>query len=461
MARTIDIPLPLRGMFSKAKSGQVSGLYAATMNNWRSDGVSLTIRPGVTWTVDTPDVLWRVPFEVGPYSAYIHIKATTCRYGGIIHSRSWSVQPSVAMISGSVIMADGLGKPVSFNGTAFTNQTFTTSTGANPEQFDGVLAHHDRLYFWKTGGDLEFYYGDVGAISGALERFPLSRLGSVTGRVAALVSMTLDAGHGMNDVLAVFTTTGQIVVYEGLDPSDAEDWRLTGRVQGAAPLGRNAFVQVGADIWMVSARGIVSVGESLRSSTLAFVSAMTVPIADQIATAAKEGGDWSVFLAADASFAAINRVYDGEATQWIYWLEGQAWTTADMQVKQYHNLAGVPEATGLDGKRGQVAQGETVTATLHTSWFASPFASILSITPVIVAGQPLTLKAWVLSDYNETTDDLREAEQTITMAPEEISGTRLVLNDEIATDASGSAFQIRLEVTATWAELIALKATVA
>lgn len=466
LAREIDLPLPLNGMFVDAKAAKVSNLYAAEMVNWRSNGVSLVLRPGITWTGEPAPIIQRVPYEFGRSPRYIEMTGSEATCDGASLSRIFGGRAMAAAISSNIIMADGIADPVRYDGSAFSNASFTTTTGADPARFDCVIAHHDRLFFWRSGRGLEFYYGDVGAVSGGLARFPLDRLGNITGSIAAMVSLTVDAGHGMNDMLCIITTTGQMVIYEGLDPGDSADWRLTGRVQAAAPVSREAFAEVGADAWMLTAQGVVSIGESLRASVMALASEITAPIAGEIMEAVEQGGGaWSMTTAADGSMVVVSRAEGLTAKQWVYYTQSRSWATADMPARDWHNLVGAPQITGFDGRLGTIkprSSGESMTARLVTGWFETGRdTGVAWVKPTIRAQGPLQVRLVVLSDTNDTSADIAEAEQVVTVEPEEDDGGTVTLSDEIVTDAVGSRFQITLEVTAAWAELISLKAAVA
>ena len=459
----VDVPLPLSGLFVKAKTAKVSNLYASELLNMRSNGVSMVLRPGITWQESLPtDVLQRIPFEFGATSQYIVLTADYAQSAAASLWRSFNGQATYAAISSNIIICDGLGQPVRFNGTSFSAAAFTCAV-ADPATCDGIVAHHDRVFLWKTGGKLEFLYGDVGQITGELQRFPLDRLGNITGGIQQMVSLTLDAGHGMNDVLCIITTTGQMVVYEGFDPSDANDWRLTGRVQGATPISPRGFAQVGADAWMLTPQGVVSISQSIRESVLALSSDLSRPIADEITALIEAGAaDWQLFTAADGSMVVISRVSAGAAQQYIYYLEGRAWATADFPSRDWHNMGGVPQITGLDGRLGFLRHNgtsEAITARWVSSWFSvGSMRSVNYLEPTIFASGPLTVRVVVLSDQQDRAADIAEAEQTIVLDPEETGGTRVTLSDIIPTDANGKSFQITLEVTATWAEITGLKA---
>lgn len=458
----IDLPLPVRGLFSMAKSGKVSNLYAAEMVNLRSDGIKLGLRPSVEWGADAALVIQRVPYEFGRNPGYIEVEASKVRFGAVEFSRLFGGKAVSAAISSSVLLVDGFGLPVRFNGTAFNECAFTVSTTENPARFTGIVTHHDRVFLWRRG-KLEFYYGDVGAVQGPLSRFPLDRLGNISGSIVAMLSLTVDAGHGMNDIMCIITSAGQLVLYEGLDPGDASDWRLTGIIQAGVPLGDDAFCEVGSDVWMLTRQGVVSLGDSIRASVLALVSDMTIPISEQIGTLAEEGGDWSMFTALDGSMIVVNRIVGFTARQFIYYTASKSWAEGDLPARDWHNLNGVPSITGFDGRLGALkprGADEVVTTRLVTSWFETGReVGVAWVKPTIRAKGPLSVRLVVLSDTNDTAADVAESEQTITMEPEEPGGF-VTLADEIACDAVGSRFQITLEVSASWMEIISLKAAV-
>ena len=74
-AREVDFPIPLQGLFVDAKSADVSGLYAAKLNNFRTDGVLIeTRRQSVLGAADQL-VLQRIPFQFGANPRYIDLRA--------------------------------------------------------------------------------------------------------------------------------------------------------------------------------------------------------------------------------------------------------------------------------------------------------------------------------------------------------------------------------------------------
>lgn len=462
-AREIDVPLPLNGLFADAKSSEISGLYAARLENWRPNGASIEIVP--SYSLNDERTRRRVPYEFGLSSVYITLGSVNVEADGASFTRKMAENASVGYISAQAIMADGQSLPLRFNGSTIEECAYTTTTGVDAGIFDGVLVHHDRPYFWQHEGTLEFYYGGVGAVQGELTRFPLSRLGNITGQIASLVSLTQDASENLNDSLCVLTTTGQIVIYEGTNPGDASDWRLAGRVKAAPPVGRFSFVNVGGDVWMLTRSGLVSVLESLRRGQLALVGNLARPISDDIRALVATGGEWQLHTSAQGEYVIANHYLDGVSRQFIYDVEAQAWETADYPARRWHNLAGNTEFTTADGRLGRLGEGTvTRTAEWWSSWFRVPRAAeIKYLTPTILGTGPVTVTVAVLSDHNKTAADIAEATQTVTLDPEDPAdpGGIVSMSDPIAIDAVGEVFQIRMSVQAAQAEIVNVKAGIA
>ena len=461
--RDIQIPLPLRGLLSEAKTAEVSGGFAGEFLNWESDGVKLRLRSQAVPLSEPSAILRRIPFEFGDTPRYIEIYADRAVCGEAEIERPFSASCSVAYISGQAIIADGQGVPVRFDGTDFHSITLTV-TGIDPALFDGVVAHQDRLFFWQNGGPLDFWHSaTVGGLQGEFTRFPLGRLGNITGNIAAILSLTMDAGHGMNDALAIITSTGEIVAYEGLNPADAQDWRLLSRVRAAAPVDPEGFARVGADIWMVTRGGLVSVMDSLRQGIVALVRNVSRPVSLEVMRLVEQGGRWQMHAGADGAQVYVNHITSAGARQFVFHAETQSWSVADYPAKAFHNLLGWTEITDMQGRLRRlqrIQSGDPITAKWATGWFRLPRAGGMRfLEPTLISSGALTLKVTVLTDFDGTRRDVAQAEQVVTINPDR-PGINPAMHDKIAIDAVGEVYQIQIEVMAAWAELVSLKARV-
>jgi hypothetical protein len=470
VGREVSLPLPTNGIHVNGKNAEISNVYASELNNFRTDGIDLELRRSVSYGPGDEIALQRIPYEFGATPAYIELRFDRAQCLGAELMRPFYADAMVGYLSGTAILADGHGDPVSWNGTAFATSAFTTGTSVSPADLDGIVVHHDRVFLWKTGGDLEFYYGDVGAVTGALTRFPLGRLGNITGRLQMMMQVTMDAGQNSNDALCIFTTTGDVVIYEGLNPGDANDWNLVSRLRVAPPLTRYGTTRVGSDVWFLTANGVASILNTISQGVLALVSPFTRPIAADVRALVAAGGlEWGLHATADGSAVLING-YDpvaGTGTQFVYDSESQAWTTSDLPARFWHNLDLTTEFTHGDGRLGTVAAvqggGESITARWATSWMRLGGGELAYIKPTIIAKGALAVTVTVLSNHDETASDIAEAVQAVTIQPDntpDAGGGLVSLDEEIGVDAVGDSYKLIIEITAQWAKIVNLTAGV-
>ncbi|MFK7943727.1 MAG: hypothetical protein AB8B85_12555 [Paracoccaceae bacterium] len=157
-----------------------------------------------------------------------------------------------------------------YDGTTWATPTLTTGVTAGnlntyTGPFVGVISHNERVYLWPEDSTT-FYYLDAAAVQGEVFQFPLGNLGNVRGKIVEIATWTVNAAHGSNDVLVILTSKGDAVIYEGIDPSDATDWRLMGRYKmpDVLPGGRST-VKRGADLLVMTTEGTISMTSVLRS----------------------------------------------------------------------------------------------------------------------------------------------------------------------------------------------------
>jgi len=450
-------PLPIRGLFSDAKDSEIRS-FAEVMNNWTSNGFSLDLRDG--YELRSPDsVLQRIPFEFGTTPDYINVLSDRITYGAINFLGTFGNDVSHTAISSNIIMADGANPILRCDGANIVDAAITTDTGKPSSEFDGIFSHQDRLYAWDSS-ELAFYYGAVGAVTGQLVKFPLDALGNINGNIALIKSVTVNAAHGMNDILVIVTSTGMVVLYEGLDPGDANDWRLLGRFQTSAPVSKFAVVNIGSDLWMLTVRGLVSIKDALANGVRAITSPTVRPIADLLVTdiqAYKSQRGWQMVARPDDAQVFLNVPTATGFKQYVFNVNVGSWETTDYPAKWWTDAFGRMDFTGTDGRLYSLTQGggdngADITATFNTAWVRLPryrrmvFHGIAYIIPTIIADGELTVKITVLTDHDQTSTDISEAQQTVTIKPD-APGAGVALNDIIAINALGRVFQVRFEVT--------------
>jgi LysM repeat protein len=151
--------------------------------------------------------------------------------------------------------------------TGVIKENITAPAGATyivPNSFQIVLSHMNRLWF-ADSSNLSVYYLPLQQKSGTLKELPLNAVFKRGGSIRALGTWTVDGGTGMDDMLAIFSTNGEVVIYSGVDP-DA-DMSLVGVFRFDSPMSRNALVNYGGDLYVLISTGLVPMSTLVKSET--------------------------------------------------------------------------------------------------------------------------------------------------------------------------------------------------
>lgn len=153
------------------------------------------------------------------------------------------------------------------NATVVGTYTITGITGVNSNTFANVNLFKNRLYFCKNQS-LSFWYMDVEAISGAATEFALGAFYRNGGYIQAMGTWTLDAGYGVDDFAVFVTNMGEILVYQGFNPSDSANWAMKGLWQMGQAFSRRCFFKWGGDLLLLTQDGLLPLTSALQSDRL-------------------------------------------------------------------------------------------------------------------------------------------------------------------------------------------------
>ena len=168
----------------------------------------------------------------------------------------------------------------------FGGGSWTQIDGASTPSITGVTTS-DLSYVWKYRSRLFFvekdsktaWYLPVDSVGGAAASVGLS---GVFQRGAPLLfgaTWSLDSGNGLDDKCVFVSEDGEVAIYQGADPSDANDWRLVGRYDIAKPLGQKCHIQAGGDLLIGTVDGIVPISQAIQKDPAALsLAAISRPI---------------------------------------------------------------------------------------------------------------------------------------------------------------------------------------
>lgn len=167
-------------------------------------------------------------------------------------------------------------------GSATTNipgglGSLTAITGVETPTFRHVWSYRNRLFF--VGDDKVAWYLPVDSIGGAALDISMAGVFRRGGKLLFGATWSLDAGDGLDDKCVFISEFGEAAIYEGSDPSDANDWRLVGLYDMTDPLGPNASMRAGGDLLVCTTTGLTPISAVIQKDPAALaLSAVSNPI---------------------------------------------------------------------------------------------------------------------------------------------------------------------------------------
>jgi len=300
-------------------------------------------------------------------------------------------------------------------------------TVATPANVAYCMVWKGRLWMiLKDSGDA--YYLDVGAISGAATLFNFGAKLSHGGSLKAMFNWTIDGGAGVDDYLIAVGGGGDVLIYQGTDPTQADSFGLVGSwFIGSCPASRRIGLAYGGEMYLLSTYGVISVRQLMEGIQVADpANGPSAKINRFLREAVQEGITshvWSMAIYPGDGFMQIIAPFDStnrfNAVQYQQNLMTQAWGTwngvpiysAATWMGKY--IMGTPSGTlilydgGTDAVSSTSLQGSNIDYTVLTSYQApgndgTTFKRVGLIRPIQIANQLVSLNVEPAYDYDLT-----------------------------------------------------------
>jgi len=164
-----------------------------------------------------------------------------------------------------LIMVNGVDKPAYFDGTTWTAVdavSVPALTGVTSSTLVDVMVYQGRVFFIQKN-TLSFWYLPSGVVGGALTKFDLSTEASKGGYLMAMMNWTYDGGDGSDDRAVFITSMGEVIVYQGNNPSSSTAWAKVGTYYVGNPIGRRSMCKYGGDLLVLTQEGVVPLSTAL------------------------------------------------------------------------------------------------------------------------------------------------------------------------------------------------------
>lgn len=136
-------------------------------------------------------------------------------------------------------------------------------TGVDTDALSHVNVYRNRMFFVEKD-TLNVWYLPVNSITGAAGNITLAGIFGEGGSVLFTETWSMDAGDGLDDKFVVISTTGEAAVFQGSDPSDANDWSIVGRYKFTRPLGMRCTMRAGGELLIGTEEGLVPISMAVN-----------------------------------------------------------------------------------------------------------------------------------------------------------------------------------------------------
>lgn len=280
-SRVTTIPAPVGGWNARDSLTEMAPSDAVQLTNWFPMTTECRVRQGsLNWSTGLPGQVESLFVYSGGNTEKMFAVANKAFYdasssgaigasvvSGLTNSRwQWA---NVATSGGNFMyVANGVDTPYLYNGTTWTSITGVSApaiTGVTTTKLNNPITFKTRVFFIESNS-LKTWYLPTNAVGGAAQAVDVSAIAQLGGYIVDHLTWTIDAGQGVDDYYVMVTSMGEIIVYQGTDPSSSTTWALKGVWRLGHPVGNRCMFKLGGDVLMITQDGLMPLGAALQSS---------------------------------------------------------------------------------------------------------------------------------------------------------------------------------------------------
>ena len=317
--KAVSVPAPVGGLNSRDSIDAMSPTDALIMSNFFPTVEKVTLRDGYTsfcTGIGSGNVETLVEHNAGANRQLLAIGSNGTLYQidtgsavsrktGLANGRAESIEFN----NNTIFVPSGANVPFSWNGSSASDLSITLSDSVNANTLTGVHAHKNRVYYW-TGDSQNFYYSaTVDTFQGNFTKFPVGLVGTFGGNIIMINTLTLDGGEGVEDLLCIVMTSGEVLIYSGSNPSS--DFALVGTFRIAEPINeKRAIAKLGGDVIVMTKEGYLPLSQVVRQDIVgnkaaAISEKIRGTVISQVAATGTTTG-WQIFVSPDGDKVIFN-----------------------------------------------------------------------------------------------------------------------------------------------------------
>jgi hypothetical protein len=280
-ALSVSLPAPVGGWDQKNALAAMPPQNAVVMDNWIPRAGYCEARAGSGVQVNgfaSPVhslLVWRGPQNdhlfAGSGAGVYDVNTQGAALGAPVYtattSNPWACV-NFQNTGGAYLWAcNGGDTPVYYNGAAWTQNTGLSGTdGAltlNPANLISCFLNSSRIWGIEKGSTRAWFL-PVQAITGAMQCLDLGSVFTLGGALVAGSGWTVEGGVGPSEYAVFLTSKGEIAVYQGTDPTNADNWSLVGVYVTGEPIGGSrCLLRMGADVMVITTLGVLPLSQIL------------------------------------------------------------------------------------------------------------------------------------------------------------------------------------------------------
>lgn len=344
-----SLPAPTGGWNTRDPLANMKPEYAVILDNWIPRAGYVELRKGDrVWCNNAPapveslmvyrgdatggDQVYAVSDGDIYDATLIDTTFTSPVYTGLSNSRMQYL--NFANDGGAFLIGvNGEDTPIYWDNATWDTLTITGSSGSitlDPDTLIDLVMHKRRLFFVEKDS-LHVWYLGTDAIQGDAKLLDLGPVFQQGGIIASIGTWSLDGGQGQDDYLAIFSTQGEVAIYQGTDPDDDLVWSLVGVFVVGFPLGRRSLLKYGSDLLVLTTNGVIPLSQALsldraKDETVA-ITAQIQPTFQTSSQAYFDNFGWCAITYQQAALAIYNVPVDELTTslQYVQNLQTGAW----------------------------------------------------------------------------------------------------------------------------------------
>ena len=317
--KAVSVPAPVGGLNSRDSIDAMAPTDALIMSNFFPTVEKVTLRDGYTsfcTGIGSGNVETLVEHNAGANRQLLAIGSNGTLYQidsgtavskktGLANGRAESIEFN----NNTIFVPSGANVPFSWDGSSASDLSITLSDSVNANTLTGVHAHKNRVYYW-TGTSQNFYHSaTVDTFQGNFTKFPVGLVGTFGGNIIMINTLTIDGGEGVDDLLCIIMTSGEVLLYSGSNP--ASDFSLVGTFRIAEPINeKRAIAKLGGDVIVMTKEGYLPLSQVVRQDIVGNkAAAISEKIRGTVTSQVKATGTstgWQVFVSPDGDKVYFN-----------------------------------------------------------------------------------------------------------------------------------------------------------